>query len=96
MTEGKKNRKGRPAGLLLNPVAANHLLGADRPQAWLADVAGVTAPVLSELMAGQRGATRAVADRIAAALHCEPGVIFPELVGFKVAVRVFEASGAES
>jgi transcriptional regulator with XRE-family HTH domain len=89
-------RKGRPAGLLLNPVAVNHLLGDDRPQAELARLAGVTAPVLSELMAGQRGATRPVADRIADALDCPAAVIFPELIGFTVAVRYFTTSGAES
>lgn len=89
-------KKGRPAGLLLNPYAANHLLGPNHPQAWLADGAGVSPPVLSELMAGQRGASRAVADRIAAYLNCHPAVIFPELAGFKTTVRVFEANGAES
>jgi len=95
MNEGN-TRKGRPAGLLLNPVAVNHLLGPDKPQAALAAGARITAPVLSELLAGQRGATRAVADRIAAALDCPTGVIFPELVGFTVAVRYFTTSGAES
>jgi hypothetical protein len=68
---------GRPAGLLLNPVAVDHLLGEDRPRAWLVTQARVSHRVLSQLMTGNR-------------------VIFPELVEFTVAVRVFTASGATS
>jgi hypothetical protein len=87
-------KRGRPAGLLLNSLAVDHLLG-DRPRAWLADAARITPPVLSELMAGQRGASRSIADRIAAALGCEPGVVFPELAQFTTAVRYFTVNGVE-
>jgi hypothetical protein len=94
MPEGNTStRKGRPSGLLINPAAVSHLLG-ETPQVELARGARVTAPVLSELMTGRRGATQAVADRLAAALNCEPGVIFPELVGFTTTIRYFTANGA--
>jgi hypothetical protein len=96
MAEGKRTKRGRPAGLLLNPVAVLHLLGPDNPQVGLAATARISAPVLSELMAGQRGASQAIADRIAAALGCPTGVIFPELVGYTATVRVFTASGADT
>jgi hypothetical protein len=98
MTEGNRasTKMGRPAGLLLNPVAVDHLLGEDRPRAWLVTQARVSHSVLSQLMTGNRGATTAMVDRLAAALDCPPGVIFPELVEFSVAVRVFTASGATS
>jgi plasmid maintenance system antidote protein VapI len=61
----------------------------------LMGAARVSAPVLSELLAGKRGATRATADRIAKALNCDTAVIFPELVEFQATVRVFTARGAE-
>jgi hypothetical protein len=94
MTEGNRTtRKGRPSGLLINPAAVSHLLG-DSPQVGLARAARVTAPVLSELMTGNRGASQAVAERLAAALECEPGVIFPELVWFSTTIRHFSANGA--
>jgi CTP:molybdopterin cytidylyltransferase MocA len=101
MTEGNRAtkptsataRRGRPAGLLLNPQAVLHLLG-DRPQVELVAAARLIAPVLSELMSGQRGASLAIATRLAAALECEPGVIFPEMVGFTTTVRYFTANGA--
>jgi transcriptional regulator with XRE-family HTH domain len=60
----------------------------------LAQGARITPAVLSELLAGKRGASLAVAERLAKALDCDPGVIFPELVGFTVAVRYFTANGA--
>jgi transcriptional regulator with XRE-family HTH domain len=62
----------------------------------LLGAARVSAPVLSELLAGKRGATRATADRIAKALNCDTAVIFPELVEFQATVRVFTARGADS
>jgi hypothetical protein len=86
---------GRPAGLLLNPVALDHLLG-ERTRSSLAYEANIKASVLSEMVTGVRGVSSAAAAKIARALDCEPGVIFPELVGFRTAVRVFEANGAES
>ena len=85
-------RKGRPSGLLLNPAAVNHLLG-ERPQVELAMKARVGVTVLSELMSGRRGVSHAVAERLAKALDCEPGVICPELVGFTTTVRYFTANG---
>lgn len=87
-------KRGRPAGLLLNPVALEHLLG-ERTQAWLASTARVSAGGLFDLATGVRGATQPTAERIARALDCEPGVLFPELVGFTTAVRYFTASGAQ-
>jgi hypothetical protein len=93
--EPSTGRTGRPAGLLINPAAVRHLLGPDKPQMSLMGAARVSAPVLSELLAGKRGATRATADRIAKALNCDTAVIFPELVEFQATVRVFTARGAE-
>ena len=93
-TRGTK--RGRPAGLLLNAYAVSHLLGEDRPQAWLAGESGVAGPVLSELMAGRRGASSVMAGDIADALGCHPAVIFPELAQFTASVRYFTVSGAES
>lgn len=94
MPEGNTpTRKGRPSGLLINPAAVSHLLGLT-PQVELARGARITAPVLSELMTGSRGASTAVADRLAAALQCDPGVIFPELVWFSTTIRHFSANGA--
>jgi DNA-binding transcriptional regulator YdaS (Cro superfamily) len=86
---------GRPAGLLLNPVALDHVLG-ERTRSSLADAANIKASVLSEMVTGVRGVSPAAAAKIARALNCEPGVIFPELVAFSTTVRVFTASGAES
>jgi hypothetical protein len=103
MTEGNRAtpptpstaRTGRPAGLLINPAAVLHLLG-EQPQVSLVGAARVSAPVLSELLSGKRGASRSTADRIARALNCDTAVIFPELVGFQTTVRVFTASGANA
>lgn len=93
MGTARKGR-GRPAGLLLNPAALEHLLGG-RTQAWLAGAARVSAGGLFDYITGARGATRPIAERIAAALDCKPEVLFPELVGFNTTVRVFTARGAE-
>lgn len=93
LTVGTK--RGRPSGLLLNSYAVEHLLG-DRPQVALARQAKVASSVLSELMAGNRGASPAMANRIAAALDCHPAVVFPELATFTVAVRYFTASGVDA
>jgi DNA-binding Xre family transcriptional regulator len=92
MTEA---RGGRPAGLLLNHEAARHLLG-DRSQRWLAEQAEMSEGNISAILTGSKGVTEAVAQRIAAALNCRPGVIFPELVGFSCQVRVFTHTGVES
>jgi hypothetical protein len=91
MTEAKG---GRPAGLLLNHEAARHLLG-DHSQRWLAEQAQLTEAAVSAILAGTKGVTEASAERIAAALNCRPGVIFPELVGFSCQVRVFTHTGVE-
>jgi hypothetical protein len=93
--EPSTGRTGRPAGLLINPAAVRHLLG-DTPQMSLLGAARVSAPVLSELLSGKRGASRATADRIAKALNCDTAVIFPELVEFQTTVRVFTARGADA
>lgn len=87
---------GRQSGLLINPFAVDHLLGQDRPRAWLAGAARISDATLSQLMSGGRGASPAMVDKIAGALGCHPAVLFPELVPFTVAVRYFTTSGAES
>lgn len=89
---GNGRRRGRPAGLLLNPQAFEYVLG-ERTRAEIAATARIGAPVLSELTSGTRGASRAVIDRLAAALGCEPGVLFPEMVGFTTTVRYFTVNG---
>jgi hypothetical protein len=96
MTEGNRPqaKRGRPSGLLINPVAVDHLLG-DRTRIELADTARVSAAKLSQLMTGA-GATIAVAHRLADALECPIGVIFPEMVGFQATVRVFERRGVDA
>lgn len=86
-------KRGRPSGLLLNPQALDHVLG-ERTRAEIATSARISAPVLSELTAGNRGASIAIAERLAAALGCSPGVLFPEMVGFTTTVRYFTANGA--
>jgi hypothetical protein len=82
--------RGRPAGLLLNPAALRHLLG-DRTQLWLAGQADMSTAQLSGMIAGTKGATQAKVEAIAAALGCEPGVLFPELVQFHTTIRHFTA-----
>jgi plasmid maintenance system antidote protein VapI len=91
MTDAKR---GRPAGLLLNHEAARHLLG-DHSQRWLAEQSGLTEANISAILTGAKGVTSDVADRIAVALDCQPGVIFPELVGFSCQVRVFTHNGVD-
>lgn len=92
-----QNRVGRPSGLLMNPKAGAALLGR-RPQSWLAKKAMVSPAHLSGLMAGTKGATPDVADRIAAALseahgyEIDPAALFPELCEFRTSVRHFVAS----
>lgn len=75
----------------MNPKAALAILG-DRPQSWWAVQAGVSQAHLSEMLAGRKGADGEVVDRLAAALNCDPGAIFPELVEFRTQVRHFVAS----
>lgn len=84
------NRRGRPAGLLINPEAVRHALDG-RPQSWLATRAEVSTAHLSEMMCGAKGATPEVADRLAAALDVPAGMLFPELVQFSTTVRHFTA-----
>lgn len=87
-------RRGRPAGLLLNPVAARHFL-KDRPQSWLAADAGISNGQLSAMLSGSKGAGRDVADSIAASLGVEVEVLFPELVQFTTTIRHFTAPKIE-
>lgn len=83
-------RRGRPAGLLLNPVAARHFLGR-RPQLWLSEAAGVSTAQLSGMFSGAKGATRETADKIADALGVQVEILFPELVEFTTTIRHFTA-----
>lgn len=80
-------------GLLINPDAARYLLG-DKPQSWWATTAKVAPGNLSEVLTGQKGVTEPVAYRLAAAVDVPVGVLFPELVQFRTAVRHFEAPKA--
>ena len=87
-------KRGRPAGLLINPDAARHILG-HRPQSWWATQAEVSTAHLSEMMKGTKGATPDAAERLAAALDVTPGVLFPELVQFSTTIRHFTAPRVE-
>lgn len=87
-----KQREGA-RGLLINPDAARYLLG-DRSQASLAKTAKVTPANLSKILAGESGCNADTAGRIADALSCPPGVLFPELTIFRAELRVFAARGA--
>jgi lambda repressor-like predicted transcriptional regulator len=86
-------KRGRPSGLLINPDAAHHMLKG-RPQAWLAEQAGVSTAHLSDVLQGAKRAGDELADRLADALECEPGVIFPERAGFQV--TVFTVAGQDA
>ena len=88
-------RRGRPAGLLLNPDAARFALGT-RSQSWLAATAELSTAHLSEMMAGTKGATPAIAERIAVALDVPVGMLFPELVQFSTTIRHFTAPKIEA
>lgn len=86
-------KRGRPAGLLINPDAARYILGT-RPQSGWAKDAGVAPGNLSEILTGQKGVSIDVADRLAGALDVPVGVLFPEVVKFTTAVRHFTAPRA--
>jgi transcriptional regulator with XRE-family HTH domain len=88
-------QRGRPVGLLINPEAARYVLG-DRTQASIARQSGVSAPHLSEILSGSKGANRDTAEKIADALDVHPGVLFPELVQFTTAIRYFTAPEDDS
>lgn len=85
-----KNRPGRPSGLLLNPDAARFILGT-KSQAWWGKAAKVSTAHLSEMLSGDKAATPEVADRLAEALGCPVGALFPERVQFRTMVRHFVA-----
>lgn len=87
-TQGKST--GRPAGLLINPVAAEHHL-AGKPQTWLAKQARVSPGNLSEVLSGKKGVSEDIAGRLAEALEVPVGLLFPQLVQFNTQVRYFAA-----
>jgi hypothetical protein len=87
-------QRGRPVGLLINPVAVRFHLG-DEPQSGLAARSKVSPGGLSEILTGQKGVTREVADRLAVALSVPVGLLFPELVEFTTQVRHFTAPKCE-
>jgi DNA-binding Xre family transcriptional regulator len=74
----------RPRGLRLNTSALNSLLairGLSRADA--ATAAAISPQMLSDMAGPKRaGASNKTAAALAAALGCEPGLLFPELVGF--------------
>lgn len=88
-------KRGRPAGLLLNHESVRFALGT-RPQSWLASEAGISTAHLSEMLAGTKGATPEVAERIVKVLGAPKGMLFPESLEFRVAVRHFVASAVEA
>jgi hypothetical protein len=89
------SKRGRPAGLLLNPDAARHAL-AGRPQLWLAVEGEVSPGHLSAMFAGTKACTPEVAERLSAALGCPIGMLFPEVVQFTTTVRHFTAPKVEA
>lgn len=87
-------RRGRPAGLLINPEAVADILDGKRQAAW-ANRADVSPAHLSEMLAGRKGATPDVAQRLAEAAGCRVGTLFPELVQFRTQVRHFIAPAVD-
>ena len=85
-----QTKRGRPAGLLLNPDAARFALGT-RAQSWWANQSEISTAHLSEMMGGTKGATPEAAARLADALGVPLGMLFPELVQFTTTVRHFTA-----
>lgn len=92
---GHMTKRGRPAGFLLNPDAAQHALG-NRPRSWLAAEAEISAGHLSAMFSGSKACTREVAERLAEALGCPIGMLFPELTQFTTTVRHFTAPKVEA
>lgn len=75
----------------MNPDAARWVLGK-RPQSWWATEAGISTAKLTYLLQGEQGCDRDKADRLAAAVGCPVGMLFPELANFTVRVRQFTAA----
>ena len=65
----------------------------------MADVAGISTAHLSAMLSGTKGATDEIVEKLTNALSqlsrngvtITPGVLFPELVQFRTAVRHFAA-----
>lgn len=88
-------RRGRPSGYSINPDAwADHI--GTHSQAAVAREAGLSPAHLSEMLAGTKGATPEVAERLALHLGCRPGTLFPQLVEFRVQVKHFTISQLEA
>lgn len=81
-------RRGRPSGYTLNPDAFADAL-AGQSQARIAALAELSPSHLSEMLAGTKGATPDVANRLSLSLGKRPGTLFPELVTFRVEYRTF-------
>jgi plasmid maintenance system antidote protein VapI len=76
----------RPAGHALNRAAWDDLLrltGLSLTQ--VAERAEVPRPTLSSLLGGHHKASVPMAHRIAAAIGCHPGTLFPTLAAAEVA-----------
>lgn len=75
--------RGRKPGLILHAegfeaiISARGLLKKD-----VAVDAGVSATYIADLLAHRGGASRAVAERLAATIGVKPAALFPELVGW--------------
>lgn len=91
-------RRGRPAGLTINPDAVADALKdlGDKSQAWLARGAGLSPSHLAEMLAGSKGVTEEVAERIATVLDKRVGTLFPQRVAFRISVREFTASSVSA
>lgn len=83
-------KRGRPSGLIINPVAFHHFLGT-QSHAGFAKAINVSQSHLSEMLAGTKGATPELAQRICDECGVEMAVLFPELVAFRVQIRHFTA-----
>lgn len=88
---GDMAKRGRPAGLLLNPEAARHALQG-RPQTWWASQAGISPGHLSAVLSGDKGCTPEAAAKLAEAVAVPTGMLFPELVDFGVERKRFTAA----
>lgn len=75
----------RPRGFQLNYDAFEDLrISRGRSKSQIAEDAGVSLPTISGLIRrgeDRKGASLDVAIRIAGALSCKPGTLFPDLMG---------------
>lgn len=74
-------KTGRPRGLNINHAAVEHLRRVEHlSPGELALAAEITPGHLADMLRREKGASHDVVRRLAAALHCDPAVIAPELL----------------